>query len=86
LNEPGVWTAAYASRKAKEAAKEPGDWLEFMNRFYRQRDIEVWRRRDEGEKLAAIGPDFGISRERVRQIHLKIERRRRRALSGSPAD
>jgi RNA polymerase sigma-32 factor len=48
------------------------------------RDREIVRRRlltDEAETLAEIGRDLGLSRERVRQLELRLKGKLRRALS-----
>lgn len=57
-----------------------------MNRTKYARNAEVVRLRQEGQTLAAIGQQMGVTGERIRQI-LVWQRRRERRLSmeGQPS-
>lgn len=44
------------------------------------RNLEIWRRRLRGEKLKALGREFGICPARVGQIFRNVDRKVRRAL------
>jgi len=51
---------------------------EYLGRKLSARDIDILKRRVEGELLHEIGDDYGICRERVRQIEAKMKTRLKR--------
>jgi len=49
-----------------------------MSRLYfKKRSAEIYRLRNQGKSFTEIGYQFAISRERVRQIYLAEERRKK---------
>ena len=44
-----------------------------------ERNQEIHRRRQNGERLKELGEEFGITKERVRQIAFVMDRNARRA-------
>ena len=81
-----VYKVAYSNGIA---IKKPKDTTERdAKRASRRKQLEEWRLRDEeiahrfklGETLEAIGADYGITRERVRQIQVEALRRLREIL------
>lgn len=52
-----------------------------MDALPKDRDGEIWLRRAQGEELAEIGRDFGISRERARQLAARGRQRMERKLA-----
>jgi len=47
-----------------------------------ERSSEILQRRFDGETLEQIGNDFGVSRERIRQIEFEAKKKAKRNLSG----
>ena len=48
-----------------------------------ERNQEIHRRRQNGERLKELGEEFGITKERVRQIAFLMERKARRVAEAS---
>jgi DNA-directed RNA polymerase sigma subunit (sigma70/sigma32) len=54
-----------------------------MRRKNQARNLEIFQARESGEKLKAIGDRYGISPERVRQLHLIEKLRQERSYSNN---
>ena len=42
--------------------------------LWKERRMKIYERRKSGEKFKDIASEYGVTRERVRQIYLKAER------------